>query len=239
MRSSSPGWLAVAATLLLMPGTIGAQTLYRCGNQYQDRPCEAGKPAKRIAGGATRSAATPAVPLDGECSRRGERALKVVWAREAGATEAQQLAQAPASATEGSEQRRLVQAVYARRGSAPDIRAAIEADCMAEKEKVRQAQAMSAAAAKLMQDLPAEERTAAGQPANVTAQRVTAAQAAAEEASGAARAAEDARLRECSRTRNELSAVRDQQRRGGSAATMESLTDQRRALERSLTSNGC
>jgi hypothetical protein len=39
--------------------------------------------------------------------------------------------------------------------------------------------------------------------------------------------------------RNELSAVRDQQRRGGSAATMESLTDQRRALERSLTSNGC
>ena len=238
MRSSYLGWMAVVAAVLCVAGSIGAQTLYRCGNQYQDTPCEAGKPGKRVSGGATR-ATTPDAAVDGDCSRRGERALQIIWAREAGATEEQQLAKAPPSGSEGGAHRRLIQAVYARRGSAPSIRAAIESDCMAEKEKVRQAQAMSAAAAKLMQELPAEERGAAGQSPQAETPRVAAAQPSAEGASGTSQAAEEMRQRECSRLRNELAGVRDQQRRGGSASTMESLGDQRRTLERSLGSGGC
>jgi hypothetical protein len=238
MPRSSLGWMAMAVTVLLVPGTPGAQTLYRCGNQYQDTPCEAGKPGKRVSGGAPRAAAAPSAAVDGDCSRRGERALQIIWAREAGATEDQQLAKAGASG-EAAGQRHLIQAVYEKRGSAASIRAAIESDCLAEKEKIRQAQAMSAAAAKLMQEVPGQEHGIPAAPSSPASERVATTQSSGAETSASARAAEEMRKRECSRMRDELAALRDQQRRGGNAATMESFRDQRRSLERSLSSAGC
>ena len=229
-------WVITAALLLSNPTT--AQTLYRCGNQYQDKPCEKGEPAKRISAGAKRtaSAATPA--SDAECARRGERALKIVWARETGATAEQQLAEVPSSAP---DQQRLVTAVYEKRGSAPEIRAAIEADCMAEKEKLKQAQAMAAAAAQMMEKVPSDMRPA---PAPATVSTGAAAPGVVQGDQKAAEAAErrfreEQHLKTCARLREDMATTRSQQRAGGDASTMDNLNERRRWLERSLASEGC
>lgn len=38
-------WMIVAAALLVSLPVMGQKTLYRCGNNYQDRPCDGSGPA--------------------------------------------------------------------------------------------------------------------------------------------------------------------------------------------------
>lgn len=118
---------------LLLPTGFHAeaysQTLFRCGNSYQDQPCANGQD-KKIVGVSPRTKSTEAGAVDADCAQRGAAATKIVWQREGGAT----LDQALNDAASGRD-RELVAAVYQARGSAPQVRARIESECMAEKER--------------------------------------------------------------------------------------------------------
>ena len=80
--------------MLLVAGTLAiiaqaeAQTMYRCGSVYQDRPCDAGAKSKVVGSTGSASAApAPAAGVDPECGQRARDSQKIVWAREGGATE--------------------------------------------------------------------------------------------------------------------------------------------------------
>jgi hypothetical protein len=136
-------WLAPLVSTLCSPAFAGG-TMFRCGSSYQDRPCDAGQPAKVInsSGVAREHASNPApasaasagvaavAPLrvDAECAALGNRAKQIVWAKETGRTADVQLA-----AASSDDDRRLIADVYRRRGSALDVRSGVEADCMAAK----------------------------------------------------------------------------------------------------------
>lgn len=139
-----------AIACFALPTSVTGQTMYRCGNNYQDTPCDGGGQMKRIGkASGTARAETEAQPVDSQCVSRGQLSLKIIWAREAGATLERQLAEAKTP-----QDRRLVSSVYDKRGSAPSIRSQIEAECQAEQDKLRQAASLAAAAAQLRADLP-------------------------------------------------------------------------------------
>ena len=220
MRSAAVIALIGAA----LSGQPAAQTMYRCGKQYQDRPCDAGQQGRAV-GSATTGAGGGT--SDAECRQRGERALQVIWAREGGTT-----ADAALSQAGSADQRALVQQVYARRGSSSQIRAAIEADCVAQKEREAQAAAMVKAMG--LSGSPQQPAQPAAQP--------TGEDAAAVEARRQRLAAENeaaARKATCSQLNAEMQRNVSAQRTGGSVATMERLNDQRRDIERRVREAGC
>ena len=73
---------------------------------------------------------TPA-SADTECTLRGEKAQKISWIRETGALMERQLAGAKSPA-----EKKLIQDVYQKRGTAVEVRAAVETDCREEKERM-------------------------------------------------------------------------------------------------------
>jgi hypothetical protein len=115
--------------LLLMASAqpLVAQTLYRCGNTYQDKPCSGqnGKVVTVLKSGE----AGPGL-VDAKCSQRGNEAQKLMWARETGAIESDMVAKARTAS-----ERELVAVVYRQNGSSAQVRQAVEAACIAEKEK--------------------------------------------------------------------------------------------------------
>jgi len=234
-------WKAAGAVLagIAFHASADAQTMYRCGKQYQDRPCDAGQQGRAV-GSATSSQSAATAASDADCAQRGSDAVKIVWAREGGATAERLLSDIGAksiSASRKAEESKLVQDVYRQRGTAPEVRARIEAECVAEKEKAAQAAALAAAAAKLM-----------GGSQSAAPAAVPAAGAVSSSSSGstgavpgqddAARAAENlARL--CARLSGDLELNRSKQRAGGNVGTMESLNNQRRDIESRMSSAGC
>jgi hypothetical protein len=151
LKTTRRGWQTIptlCAALALCGAAHAQKNLFRCGNSYQDRPCatEPGKVIGKSGAPAATPPATGATPatVDLACTRRGAQAQKIMWAREAGATAETQLATAATPAD-----RKLVADVYDRRGSSVEVRAAIEADCSAEKARNAQAAALMEAAAKL------------------------------------------------------------------------------------------
>src|SRR6188474_1366834 len=96
---------------LLVLSTAPAFALYRCGNVFQDKPCESGNqvilspsgrpatqapaaPSAAPAGAAaTRPSTSNSASFAIACSRVGEQAQRIVWKREGGATVEQQLAE--------------------------------------------------------------------------------------------------------------------------------------------------
>ena len=89
MKSNTGKALAALAAMALC-APAEAQTMYKCGRQYQDRPCDAGQQGK-VVGGAAPSQAAPKPGADAECAQRGSAALNIIWAREGGATAERQL----------------------------------------------------------------------------------------------------------------------------------------------------
>jgi hypothetical protein len=228
--------LAAACAAALLSTHVAAQTMYRCGNSYQDRPCGAGQASKAM-GSATTAAPAAGATADAECRQRGADAQKMAWAREAGQTQEQQLARidgSSAPASRKSYERRLVTEVYAQRGSSAAVRAGIEADCVAEKQKA----AETAAAAKALGLAPPAQPvgpSAAPATPGAEEQRVTQGSV-----SQSASAREAQRKQErCASLNAQLDDVRNRQRAGGSAGTMDSLSRQRRELEAKLSADRC
>ncbi|MBC3936460.1 hypothetical protein [Undibacterium rugosum] len=128
MSVSSRHCLAALLLSLFTP-LLTAQNLYRCGSSYQDKPCDPGQKSQII--GTLPGNGNNGIPraiLDGECTRRGEEAKKIIWMREGGATQDALLAEAKTE-----DRRKLISDIYAQRGNSSDVRNAIEKDCLQEK----------------------------------------------------------------------------------------------------------
>ena len=228
--------IACAALVSISSIALAGEPQYRCGNKYQDAPCDNGEQGARVGNS---DSATP-VPVQSraqmqavsaDCSARGKESLKISRARESGATADKQLAEVDSrklSAQQAAQEKRLISSVYAKRTSATAIRADIEAECMAEKEKLKQALLLAAALGKLMQN--AQPDAAQG------AEPDTSSLVQVEDSQTDAR---DLHVQTCARLTRELTSVRARQRSGGSAAAMTKLNDSRRKLEAGLRNEGC
>lgn len=104
-----------------------AQTLYRCGKTFQDRPCAAGEPSKIIGSGPAEQSAGPA--QDPVCVMRGEQARKLMWVRETGKTRDDQLA-----AAKTQQERQLIEEIYLMRGNSLQVATMVRDKCIKERE---------------------------------------------------------------------------------------------------------
>lgn len=230
MKKTKSRQFEVAMLLVLVGWAFPAhaQKMYRCGNVYQDRPCAGEQQGKVI--GSTRGAPASAAPAaDGFCAQRGANAQKIMWARETGRTEEMQL-----STASSGEERKLISEVYRKRGTSVEVRAAIEADCAAERQRAEQAAALIEAAAKLQ----GQDKPAAATPATAASANGDAAAARQQQEEATAREAASRKSR-CGALANRLENIRNSQRTGGSAETMDSLRRQRQDTEREWGAAGC
>ena len=216
----SGAWMAMAQ----------AQTMYRCGKTYQDRPCAGGQAGKAMGSAASAAPSAGAAAADAECVQQGKDSLRIVWSREGGATEERLLAEAASA-----EQKRFVRDVYRRPGAASTVQAAVQADCVAAKARAEQDAAVALAAALKAQ----REGKLPAPPAGHAAP--AAADPAAEErrkAEQVAAAAERAKQR-CASLNSDMERLRAQERRGGSAGAMEAFSERRRELPERIRQGGC
>lgn len=200
------------------PFSAQAQSLYRCGNTYQDKPCEKGD--QKVVGVNRAAAANERPALDLACARLGEQAKKIIWMREGGALKEKLL-----SETNSEEQRKLIVDVYSIRGNSADVRSAIENDCMAQKVNDRLLGKVSAEAS----SASTPKKSVANEQKTETGKSTTANQD-----------ANDKQKKQlCSLLRNQITSARDAQRAGSSADQQDTLNQQKRELESQLKSSGC
>ena len=212
----------IVMSILSLP--VAAQTMYRCGSSYQDRPCDNAQQGKIIGTVSTsRPAGAAEKPLiDLSCTRRGEEAKKIIWSREGGAQQDKLMAQATSA-----ESRKLIADVYAIRANSSEVRAAIERDCMAEKARAGQV------SYPLDDVAPAPSRNAERTLASAADMDKRAENQARNENAGARKRAQ------CELLKSQLANNRNQQRNGGAGAAMDSLNQQRRDRESELKTAGC
>jgi hypothetical protein len=235
-------WLFAAGLLVCADGL--AQTMYRCGNKYQDRPCDAGQKGKAVGSTGTAGGAAPATggSAAARCAQRGQDALKIVWAREGGATQERLESEAKTA-----QERELVSDVYRRRGSASQVQAAVEADCNADSDRAAQAAALEAAAARLRGEQP---ETAPSQPIEPKPQAAAPssppppAPPAAPfivEVPATSKSAADAERKAsyCAGLNARMDDLTARERKGGNTTRLDDLRAQRRSLQNQLSSNGC
>ena len=235
MRKST---LALAALLAGLSSGTAQAALFRCGNVFQDRPCDAGvqeqqlRPNGSAGKSSGASAATRASPFAAVCSRVGEHAQRIAWKREGGATLERQVSEIPGG-SDRQEMIAITEAVYARRGSATDIRAAIEAECVQRKTEAAQASDVLRALQKQAGQGVVERAPGAGSPAPVTAVPTAAT------APGAPAAKAATANPACANFREQKNAIESRLRTGGRPETMEMLQRQRREVEKSLSDANC
>lgn len=223
-------WAGIAVVFLgfLWGAPSHAQKMYRCGNVYQDRPCEGAQVGKEVRNfdAAPRPVATAST--DSQCRQRGVDSQKIVWSREAGALAEKLMANA------SDDEKSLIRDVYNKRGTAPEVRAAIEADCVAAKKQAELAAAMIAAGVKLQGKDPAP---AAAVPARAAVADKTAAAPSGDDAS--LRQAAESKKMLCTSIQAKVDDIQKNQRAGGNTATMESLNQRRRDAEAERGRAGC
>ncbi len=225
-------WLGLAAgsaLLLLLSMTAQAQKMYRCGSAYQDRPCEGAQPAKEVRNFDSAPKPVASASTDGQCRQRGIDSQKIVWSREAGAL-AEKL-----KLNASEDEKNLITDVYSKRGSAPEIRAAIEADCIAAKKQAEQAAAMIAAGLKLQ----GKDQTAPGGTSPQATTADTKATATVQGDESAARRVAENKKALCSNIAAKIDVIQKTQRSGGNVAAMESLNQNRRDAEAERSRAGC
>ena len=225
-------WTVVTAGLICVMWSAGAQAqqTYRCGKVFQDRPCDGNQQINSppsSSSSTSSSGAQNAARQSGsaDCARRGEEAQKIVWAKEAGRTEEMQLAATPAF-----EQKKLIADVYRRKGTSGEMRAAIEAECNAERERAAQAAALISAGRALQQENRPVAPAAAAAPSEAE-------QAAAKR--GAVASTEAAKQSRCKYLSARLTSIRSEQRAGTSAGSMDRLNQEYADTERSRRDTGC
>jgi hypothetical protein len=232
MRIRTMPRFAAWAALLLLCASVKAQTMYRCGSSYQDRPCDntasqkvVGTPsvARPQSSGGIDADAAASGATDRHCRERGIQAEKIMWAREGGATLNQQLSDY-AHPVNGA----LATDVYQRRGSAAEVRRAVEQDCGTEAARALEAQRLNAAAAAVM----------GGQGGRDMDSTPKAADSAQVPASVSQRPASNQASR-CSDLQAEAKSIASQQHSGGSLSTMRSLDDRANQNSAARNAAGC
>ncbi len=210
-----------------MQNGVYAQTLYKCGSNYQDKPCANGQTSKVI--GTQRNAATEVDPkaepkgaIDPICAKRSEDAKKIIWMRQGGAAKEDVLAKSDSLA-----QQRLIDEVYATRGDTPQIRASIEKRCMESRMPQRSPESMSDA--ELLSVAKALEK------------RINNAEKA--EANRVSPVEQEApapkRKLPCQNIKMQMEIVNNSIRAGADTQTLQQLNQQKRDLEKDLAAGSC
>ncbi|CAN5693540.1 hypothetical protein BH11PSE12_BH11PSE12_20170 [soil metagenome] len=223
MRFVAIAALAVAG--LAVSAAAPAQSMYRCGSTYQDRPCENGQPGKII--GTVPKAADKA-PMDLACVRRGEETKKIIWAREGGALRDHLIAEANTG-----ERKKLIADVYAIRANSGEVRAAIENECMAEKSRAQQGGYASE------DEMSNRERYAGKKIGNGAGDKNQSGSDRSAENANNANAQQEQKRAQCDLLSGKLASSRRQQNAGGSGATMDNLNRQQRETENALSMLDC
>lgn len=112
------------------------QQLYKCGATFQDRPCdsEIQKKYSAVTGSFTKEQVNASA--DNQCAELGARAVPIIQSRGNNETLENMHSKVdlkPIGRQEKIREKELISAVYAKKGSATDIRGAIETDCMDKK----------------------------------------------------------------------------------------------------------
>jgi hypothetical protein len=223
----------IAAAAFCAPAA--AQKMYRCGSTYQETPCTGNQQGKEI--NAVGPASAQSVGgTDAACAQRGVASQKIVWAREAGATAEKALADVEnksLSRGQKEEEKRLIADIYQKRGSAPEIRAAIEADCLADKKLQSEAAALEQAAARLRGQ--AQPMAASGRVEESEAEQAAAAHQRDDEMASEARRKKAL----CDRLNARSEEILRSQRQGRSAQEFERLRAQRERVQSEARDAGC
>lgn len=207
--------LGMAFFVLALPFSAPshAQRMYRCGNVYQDRPCEDAQAGKELRHTGVAPTPLASASTDSQCRQRGLDSQKVVWARQSGA-----LADKLMGEARTEEEQTLIADVYRLpRGSAPEVRAAIEAECVAAKKQLALANAAAMAAAMAAQG----NKPTATPAARADSDAKTAGDQRSEDA--VSRNVADSRKALCSSFNAQIEDIKKSQRGGGNVATMELL----------------
>jgi hypothetical protein len=223
--------IALMGSALIQHQSASAQSMYRCGSAFQDRPCE-GSDGKIV--GSTKSAAPTTQKQSGNlaCQQRAENAKKLMWARETGKS-----AEALTESAIGNEAKRLVADVYRKKGSSTEVALAIEADCVVEHERAQQAAKLEAQAAILRGQTPAASGLAQASPRAPNANEPTTPSSQDRARNEATAAAE--KTQQCNSFKSRVDGIISQQRAGGSISAMEQLHRQRQQAEKSARDAGC
>lgn len=234
-------FVRTAAVLLLSLLAAGAaHAVYRCGNVYQDRPCDdkgpqthltpgvKAAPAPAPATGGSPAQAAGASPFAPACARVGDEAQKIAWKREGGATQEKLMAELPNQGSR-SETAAIIDSVYRKRGSAPEIRAAVEAECIAQKQQAADT-AAALAALRAQQAQQGGSAPASAAPDAAGARPAASAQKTAQPAGPSA---------SCTSLKASLDSVNADLRRGGNANNMEQLHHRRRSYEQAIREGRC
>lgn len=215
-----------------------AQKTYRCGSIYQDRPCEDAKNSKEVGYLGSTAAASTAQSLDQQCKQRGLDSQKIVWARQSGVLAEKLIADLANKGMDSNKvngEKELITAVYQKqRGSAPEIGAAIEADCVEAKKQAALAAAMVAAGMKL-QGQNATGAEAAATSSNASVQASGKAQS---ETPPATKVATN-NTALCSSLAARIDMLKSSQRAGGSVSHMENMNRLRVSAESERSRAGC
>jgi hypothetical protein len=237
---------SVLLWVLLAVLPVQAQSLYRCGNTLQDKPCADGNGSEIILDSrepATKSSkssrsASSSRPPDEYCVQQGEAAMRMRWEKEGGRTEAEQISRNPANSG-------FIRYVYFKRGSALDVRRQVEAECMQTRAKAETAAVVAptftpavAASVPLAPPPPAPEVPAASSASasqtNIDSRRGGGIPIKNSEA--ASRPVDEAL---CRNLLDSAKRIRDRQRAGGNAATMLDLNRLQQELAEQLRLSGC
>ena len=215
-----------------------AQKTYRCGSIYQDRPCEDAKNSKEVGYLGSTAAASTAQSLDQQCKQRGLDSQKIVWARQSGVLAEKLIADLANKGMDSNKvngEKELITAVYQKqRGSAPEIGAAIEADCVEAKKQAALAAAMVAAGMKLQgQNATGAEAAATSSSASVQASG----KAQSETPPTTKVATNNTAL--CSSLAARIDMLKSSQRAGGSVSHMENMNRLRVSAESERSRAGC
>ncbi len=233
------------ALLAVLP--VQAQSLYRCGNTLQDKPCadgngseiilDSGPPAAKNS--KSSKSASSSRPPDEFCSQQGDAAMRMRWEKEGGRTEAEQISRNPANSA-------FIRYVYYKRGSALDVRRQVEADCMQTRAKAEAAAVAPGFTPAIAASAPLAPPPPPPAPDVPAASSANAAQTSSESRRGggipiknseaASRPVDEAL---CRNLLDSAKRIRDRQRAGGNAATMLDLNRLQQELTEQLRLSGC
>lgn len=193
--------------------------MYRCGNQYQDRPC-AGSAGKQIS-------ATPNGPSTAErpftafnCAQRGQAAKAIAERRAGGATIDQlllEIDQKPTNEQNKNAEKSLVMSVSQLDSSPEHVATIVETQCSGQKRYAEQ-----------MKKNRDAEIAAAEEAARYSSS-----------SSSGSSNSQASRLNECEKIAKALDENTEDRRRGGSGSTMNYYEDKRRQLYDRQSKAGC
>lgn len=218
--------------------SISSFAQYRCGNSFQDTPCTSGnasgvvRPSTVVSSNseATSGASQKPSAFAVVCGRWGKSAMDVAWKREAGALRESQLSK-PSGDLNSKDYATVVDSVYAKRGAAPTIRVAIEAECVAQKQQEADE---AAALAALSRKRGATDKTLVSDASQDEAQMKSTSR---EDSAKTQRTAGKKAL--CADLNEQLTDVKNSARRGVKIGEMEKLNNDTRDIERKISNSKC